>query len=381
MPSNTQRNPDLQQKLRRLPAVDALRGMVIVLMTVDHASFAFNAGRYVSDSIVMYQPGSAIPTAQFLLRSLTHVCAPTFVFLAGLALAFSITAKHARGIPDSRIDTDLFVRGLFILALDPLWMSFGFGGRTVFQVLFAIGGSMCCMVLLRRLGIRELLAIGLLLMIGSEALAGLAIWLGDGRRAGIAGTLLITGGRLDGFGFVIYPLVPWLAYMILGWICGRLLQDGIIKNPARWFAFIGTMLLLLFLVVRGPNGYGNMLLYRDDLSLLQWLHVSKYPPSLTFASLTLGLMCLGLAVFFKLYTDDPIITGDPLLVFGRTPLFFYVLHVHLLSSSAVLLGLWKTGGLVETFIAAASILLILYPLCRWYAGLKKSHPKSVLRFV
>ena len=91
MPSNTQRTPALQQQIGRLPAVDAMRGMVMVLMTVDHTSFAFNAGRYVSDSIVMYQPGSAIPAAQFLLRWMTHICAPTFVFLAGLALAFSIT--------------------------------------------------------------------------------------------------------------------------------------------------------------------------------------------------------------------------------------------------------------------------------------------------
>ena len=381
MPSNTQRSPALQQQLRRLPAVDAMRGMVMVLMTADHASFAFNAGRYVSDSIVMYQPGSAIPAAQFLLRWMTHICAPTFVFLAGLALAFSIRAKHARGISDNSIDTDLFVRGLFILALDPLWMSFGFGGRTVFQVLFAIGGGMCCMVLLRRLGLRALIAIGLLLMIGSEALAGLAIWLGDGRRAGIAGTFLITGGRLDGFGFVIYPLIPWLAYMILGWVCGSWLRDGKIKNPARWFAFAGLILLFLFFIVRGLNGYGNMLLYRDDLSLLQWLHVSKYPPSLAFGSLTLGLMCLCLSIFFKLYATGSIFSGDPLLVFGRTPLFFYVLHVHLLSGSAALLGLWRAGGLVETFIAALSVLMVLYPLCRWYAGLKKSHPNSVLRFV
>ena len=363
----------------RLPAVDAMRGMVMVLMTVDHASFAFNADRYVTDSFVMYVPGSDIPTAQFLLRWMSHICAPTFVFLAGLALAYSIANKQFRGIPARQIDFDLLIRGALILALDPLWMSLGFGGRTVFQVLYAIGGGFCCRALLRRLGLRTLFAIGLVLMLGGEALAALAVWLGDGQRAGPIGSFLVTGGRIGTFAFVLYPLLPWLATMLLGWVCGRMLQQEIIKNPAKWFAAAGTSLLTLFILIRGLNGYGNMLLYRDDLSLLQWLHVSKYPPSFTFACLTMCLMCLGLALFFKLYANGSSFSGDPLITFGRTPLFYYVLHVHLLSGSARTLGLWKSGGLGETFTATALTLLILYPLCRWYSGLKKGYPGSILR--
>ncbi len=369
------------EQQKRLPAVDVMRGMVMVLMTVDHASYAFNAGRYVTDSSVWYQPGSVLPAIQFLVRWMTHICAPSFVFLAGLVLAYSIARKQSRGISENRINVDLFIRGLFIMALDPLWMSFGFGGRTVFQVLYAIGGGLCCMVLLRRLGVRILLVIGLVLMLGSEALAGLAIWLGDGQRSGLLGAFLATGGRLGKFGYVLYPLLPWLAYMILGWSCGRLLENGTMKNPVQLFAAAGALLMVLFLVIRGLNGYGNMLLYRDDLTVLQWLHVSKYPPSLTFAFMTLSWMCFGLALFYRIYTNGRIFSGHPLLVFGRVPLFFYVLHVHLLSVGAVLLGLWKAGGLKETFMATAVVLLILYPLCRWYADLKRSHPRSILRFV
>lgn len=365
----------------RLPAVDALRGVVMVLMTVDHASYAFNAGRYVTDSMAWYQPGSAIPAVQFMVRWMTHICAPTFVFLAGLALALSIARKQTRGVADQRIDADLIIRGLFILALDPLWMSLGFGGKTVFQVLYAIGGGFCCMVLLRRLGMGTLLVMGMGLMVGGEALAGLAVWLGDGQHAGPLGAFLATGGRLGDFGYVLYPLLPWLGYMILGLGCGRLLEHGTIKNPTRWFASAGAILLGSFVVIRGLNGYGNMLLYRDNLGILQWLHVSKYPPSLAFGLLTLGLMGLGLALFFKIYAYGRAFSGDPLLVFGRTPLFFYVLHVHLLSGSAVLLGVWKTGGLADAFMAAAVVLLALYPLCRWYAGFKRSRPGSILRFV
>ncbi len=368
------------QRVERLPAVDALRGLVMVLMTVDHASYAFNAGRYVTDSIAIYQPGSVIPTIPFLIRWMTHICAPTFVFLAGLVLVYSIAAKKERGETDRRIDIDLLIRGLILLALDPLWMSLGFGERTILQVLYAIGGGLCCMALLRRLGIRALLTVGGLLMIGSEALVGLAVWMGDGQRPGPVGALLATCGEFGQFAFVLYPLLPWLAYMILGFGCGRLLHAGTIRAPVKWFLLAGILLMGLFSVVRGLNRYGNMLLYRDDLSLVQWLHVSKYPPSLTFALMTLGLMSLLLALFFRIYARGDGVASNPLLVFGRTPLFFYLLHVHLLSGSAVLLGLWKSGGLSETMIAAAAVLVLLYPLCRWYAGLKQSYRRSPLRF-
>jgi uncharacterized membrane protein len=373
--------PDDAQPYDRLPAVDAMRGLVMVLMTADHASFAFNAGRYVTDSVAWYSAGSAIPAVQFLVRWVTHVCAPTFVFLAGLAMAFSIARRHEAGFSDRRIDIDLLIRGLFLMALDPLWMSFGFGGRTVFQVLYTIGGGLCCMALLRSLDTAALLIFGGVLMLGSEILAGVAILAGDGKAAGPVGAFLAAGGRLGDFGYVIYPLLPWLAYMILGMGCGRLLLQNQIRNPARWFATAGTALLVLFFIVRGLNGYGNMLLYRDDMSLLQWLHVSKYPPSLSFASMTLGIMCLGLALFFHVYTKDRGFDKNPLLVFGRVPLFFYLLHVHLLSGSAKLLGMWKAGGLFETFIAAGVALIVLYPLCWWYAVLKRKRRNSVLRYI
>ena len=148
----------------RLPAIDAMRGIVMVLMAMDHASHVFNAGRYVRDSFVWYRAGSEIPAAQFLTRWVTHLCAPTFLFLAGFVLALSVAKRQARGDPERAIDGDMIKRGIFILLLDPLWMSFGFGEGTVLQVLYAIGASLCCMALLRRLGARGLFAITLVLL-------------------------------------------------------------------------------------------------------------------------------------------------------------------------------------------------------------------------
>lgn len=365
----------------RLTAIDAMRGIVMVLMALDHASHAFNAARFVRDSAAWWVPGTEIPTVQFLLRWVTHLCAPTFLFLAGLVLALSIARRQARGESERAIDGFVLKRGIFIVLLDPFWMSFGFGEGVLFQVLYAIGASFCCMVVLRRIGDRILLAIGLVIILLGPALAALALRAGGG-KPGFFGALLITGGPIVHKVYVLYPLLPWLAFMILGWVCGRylLLKSG--DGPIGFF-FIktGLVLLAVFGVVRGFNGYGNMGLLRDDWSILQWLHVSKYPPGISFAALELGLMFLLLALLCAWYKKRPGSPANPLLVFGRTPLFFYVIHVHLLTAAAYLLGMHKTGGLKESVAATLLVLLMLYPLCRGYGQIKKSQPWRILRYL
>jgi uncharacterized membrane protein len=236
------------------------------------------------------------------------------------------------------------------------------------------------MIGLRRLDVRLLLIIGLAIILFEEAFAGLVLWAGDG-KPGFFGAPLITGGRIMDKAFVLYPLLPWLAFMILGWVCGRYLLSTKITLPIGLFVKAGLGSLIVFLVVRGINGYGNMALLRDNLAVVQWLHTSKYPPSISFSAYAMGIMFLLLALLGAWYQKRPGSPGNPLLAFGRTPLFFYVIHVHLLTASAHLLGMYKTGGLIETFVAALLVMVILYPLCRWYGNLKKSYPGSFLRYI
>ncbi len=375
------KNSSSVPNISRLPAIDAMRGIVMVLMAMDHASYAFNAGRYARDSFAWYPAGSEIPAAQFLTRWVTHLCAPTFLFLAGFVLALSVARRQARGVPERGIDRDILIRGIFIILLDPLWMSIGFGGNVTFQVLYAIGASFCLMVPLRRLSPVFLCLICLGLFIFGEELVQLTGWAGGAKPAGSAGTLLITGlDKVIGV-FVLYPLFPWLAYMILGWVYGKYMLGKMRFHPVGFFTMSGVLSIIVFLIVRGFNQYGNMWLLRYDNSILQWLHVSKYPPSLSFAALEMGFMFLILAFLFAWYRNRNASAINPLQVFGRTPLFFYIIHLHLLAAAAWLLNMQKTGGLAEAYLATVVALLVLYPLCRWYGNFKRARPQSLLRYL
>lgn len=366
----------------RLPALDWMRGLVMILMTIDHASGALNAGRLITDGALMYKPGAALPADQFLTRWMTHLCAPSFVFLAGAALALSVEKQLAAGGDARKIDGFILRRGLLIASLDLVWMSWAFlkPGLFLLQVLYAIGMGLVCMIALRRLPTRWLLGVGLGLVAGSEALAGLVVRASGGKPGLLAG-LLLTGGRFE-WGFVAYPLVPWLAMMVLGWSFGRWLRGGP-ERPERLLAVGGAGALAVFGIVRGLNAYGNWALHREGGSVVQWLHVSKYPPSISYTALELGIGALCLAALFVVQRRPggaPVWTA-PLLVLGQTALFFYVLHVHLLKLAATLLGLDHRGGLRETYLGALGAIVVLYPLCVLYRRYKQAHPLGWTRYL
>lgn len=363
----------------RLAPLDWLRGLVMLLMTVDHASEVVNKGRLFSDAVWFYKPGTWLDPAQFFTRWITHLCAPTFVFLAGASLALSVSRRVARGESAGGIDRFLITRGLVILLADPLWMSPVFlgPGRVLFQVLYAIGGSMLCMALLRRLPRAWLLGGSLAFIVGGEALIGAGLHLAHGQPT-VPLALLLSGGQFDHF-IVAYPLLPWLAILVLGWSAGSYLLVTSPERAARSFAVAGAGSLLVFGLVRGQNGYGNLLLYRDDGSLVQWLHVSKYPPSLSFTTLELGISWLLLAAAFAGARAGARLT--PLLVLGQTALFYYLLHVHLLELGARATGYAHQAGIAGAFVAAGLAALVLFPACVAYRRYKAAHPDGLARYV
>ena len=365
----------------RIAAIDWIRGLVMILMVIDHASMAFD-GHHVAEDSAIYANSEnvALPAAEFFTRWIIHLCAPTFVFLAGTALALSVERRMTKGVSGWEIDKSILVRGAIIAALDPTIISLG-SGRWTFQVLFAIGLSMMCMAPLRRLPSWVLVSLGLGWMVLGEIPTSWA-WRPPGSAAPLAAFTIATYGT-DTL-IVKYPLLPWLAMMVLGWVFGRNLLlfgrgQGRI-SPAMVLCIAGVVGLAIFGVVRSYQGYGDMFLHRSGNSWQQWLHVSKYPPSLSFSSLELGLFCLCLA---GLMTLEPVIGVRPngvLLVFGQTAMFFYLVHRLLLEVPATYFGLRGAGNLVTTYAVSGALLVALYPACRWFRTQKANHPHSALKY-
>jgi uncharacterized membrane protein len=369
-------------KTTRIAAIDWMRGLVMVLMVIDHASMAFDGSHLDYDS-AMY-PGTAtapLPGAAFLTRWLTHICAPTFVFLAGVALALSTERRVAKGANAWEIDKNILTRGAIIALLDPTIISLG-SGRLNFGVLFAIGVSMMCMALLRRLPSWSLLAFGL----GWIALGEFPtdwVWDPPGSAAPPAALLVATYGS-DAMA-IKYPLIPWLSMMLLGWVFGRHMLQFSSGNarvsPRNVLLIAGVVALAVFAVVRGSQGYGDMFLPRTDDSWQQWLHVSKYPPSLAYATLELGLLSVCLAFLMTIEPYIGVRKNGVFLVFGQTAMFFYIAHRLLFEVPATYFGLRGVGDLGTTYVVAFAMLLLLYPACLWYRSFKAAHPSSFLKYL
>jgi uncharacterized membrane protein len=364
------------ERTRLLP-IDWLRGLVMVLMTVDHASGAFNGGRLFGDSTLFYRAGTPLPADQFFTRWMTHLCAPTFVFLAGFVLLLSVERRRSRGQSEGTITRFIVTRGLLIAALDPLWMVWVFGSprQPVLQVLYAIGMSFVALAFLRQLPPLLLGAIGLVLCVVDEPLA--ASLANSGPAVGAVLRLLLVPGTVGPF-LVGYPLIPWLAIMLLGWAAGDIAR----REPEhfrRWLVLAGLAALVVFVVVRDLNGFGNAGLLREDGSIVQWLHTSKYPPSLAYTSCELGLAWLLLAAFSS--GPIPRWPASVLTPLGQNAFFFYLLHVHLLEGAAELFGLHHKAGLGATYLSAAVAIAVLLPACRAYGRYKRAHPNSWAQYI
>lgn len=311
----------MDKSAQRIAAIDWLRGIVMILMALDHTSWFFNTNRIFADSILLYETGNLFATDQFLTRWITHICAPTFVFLAGTSIAISNIQRREQGINNSVIDRELLLRGAFIALLDLCVFSLA-SEKFILQVLYAIGISMMLMVPLQRLGARMVFFLAILILAGSELLL-MALWQPGGE---VPLWLALTFAPVFGETYtVLYPALPWLAIMMLGWVFGERLMS---RQPGLWplerlLMVSGLSALILFVLIRSIDGYGNLFMHLEGNTLVHWLHISKYPPSLAYTVLELGLMAIIFALLIRLETVKAVINNNgSILVFGQTALFF-----------------------------------------------------------
>ena len=364
----------------RVQAIDILRGLVIVLMALDHVR------EYFTD--VRFRPLDLTQTdvALFFTRWITHYCAPLFIFLAGVS-AWLVGGRCTR----SELTRFLVTRGFWLVVLEFTVVTFAwtFNLRYDFglmmQVIWAIGMSMIFLALLARLPLGWITAIAVAMIAGHNLLDGIGP-----ETFGAAAPLwaVLHVQQPIAIGFVSYPLIPWIGVMALGYVMGGLFE----LEPARrrrLLLILGSAMIVAFVVLRLANVYGDphpwSVQSSATFTVLSFLKVHKYPPSLLYLLMTLGPGLL-LLVWFENRRGA---LASVLEVFGRVPLFFYVLHIVLAHALAGAVALWAgygTSVLTEFFPDFPPewgyglpvvygvwllVLALLYPLCRWFAEVKR----------
>jgi uncharacterized membrane protein len=370
----------ISRRASRLLPLDALRGLIIVLMALDHANHFIaqqhSPGEYWGGTFPVYHD-----TLAFLTRLVTHLCAPGFFFLMGVGMVLFANSRRRRGWSEWAIIEHFLIRGGLLIALQLLvvnraWeLSAGGWGLDIYiGVLFALGGTMILGSLMLWLKPKYLLALTIVLVLGTELLTpDPGRWNQLFQR--LDRLLLVPGGNLELW--VNYPVLPWLGVATFGMVFGYWLVDDPRRAFKRALGF-GATFVLAFLVLRYLDGFGNIR-PREGNTWVDFLNVVKYPPSITFNLLTMGVNLILMGLFARA-SEGLQQFFQPLVVFGRVPLFFYLTHLFLYAG----LGLWLTPngtGIPNMYAYWLLGLVILYPLCLWYGQLKHRQPaNSILRF-
>ena len=371
---------------RRINSIDILRGIVMIIMALDHTRDYFSGFKYEPTDL---QHASS---AMFFTRWITHFCAPVFIFLAGTSTFLSMRKGKSR-LEQSR---HLFTRGLWLIILELTvvyfgWM-FSFKYHMVFlQVIWATGWCMIFLSLLIFLPRKVILFISLALIFGHDSFDTFH----PAGHVGILWTILHVQGPLTFHHhtiYIIYPLIPWIGVMAAGYCFGEIFTKGE-KEQKKWLYGIGLSAIALFIILRSLNGYGDPTPWEKQATpwrtVLSFLSDRKYPPSLLYLLMTLGPAITLLPLLEKMKGK---IAGI-FLVYGRVPLFYYILHIYLLHLMAVIAGHFSSGntttGLFDhpgyplyiVYILWLSAVVILYFPCRWFMRIKMSHRKWWLSYL
>jgi len=336
--------PHTSPAAARLQSIDALRGLVILFMLLDHVRETFFLHHQVGDPMAVATTSPDL----FASRLLAHVCAPVFVFLTGLS-ACLYGARQGGGRASASVF--LLQRGLFLVALELTLVNFAWTFQwpptvVYLQVIWVIGLSMLALAALLWLPRNVLIALGVVLVAGHNLLDGLHFPAGHALH--IPWAVLHDRGWIEVSDSLrlrtSYPLLPWIGVIALGYAAGPWFQASAdAQGRQRRLLAWGASLLVGFAVLRAWNGYGDKPWVPGETALataMSFFNVTKYPPSLLFIALTLGIGLLVLRAFERL----PAGSGGlrVLAVFGAAPMFFYLLHLYVLK--AMYLGALAAWG-------------------------------------
>ena len=364
---------------QRLLSIDALRGLVIIFMLLDHVRETFFLHRQVVDPMNI----DATDPSLFFSRTLAHLCAPVFVLLTGLS-AFLYGEKY-QGKRD--VSAFLFKRGLFLVVLEFTLVNFAwtfqFPPTVIYlQVIWAIGISMIALAALVWLPRPLLLVLGVAIIAGHNLLDSLHF--APGSAMHVPWAILHDRGWIE-FSDSLrlrtsYPVLPWIGVIALGYCMGPwFARAASAATRQRCLLLAAAGALSGFVALRLLNGYGEAQWFAHDhaiQTLMSFFNITKYPPSLLFLALTLGIGLLLLLGFERAGQRKWI---SILAVFGAAPMFFYLLHLYVLKllylASVALFGLnhgdyFGFDSIGPVWLTSVLLAAALYVPVRWFAGLK-----------
>ncbi|MBK6392780.1 MAG: DUF1624 domain-containing protein [Saprospiraceae bacterium] len=389
----------------RIQSIDILRGLVMVIMALDHVrDFFFKADISDGGGSLATSPTDLDTTTPglFFTRWITHFCAPIFLLLAGTS-AYLITQKK----PLKEVSLFLLKRGIWLVFVEIIIITFGWTFNPLFnvlilQVIWAIGISMILLSFIIYLPFRIIFLIGVLIVIGHNLLDYSII------KTALQGGFLSDLIYFANFSayelgtnhmlMIVYAFLPWTGVMILGYCLGKIFENHVDAEKRKKYLWRGGVsLLLLFIIVRTLNGYGDPMPWGSHhrggfFTFLSFINVNKYPPSLDFLSLTLGIGMLLLLMFENLQNKLTAVFN----IYGRVPFFYYVLHFYIIHLIAVIIffingfasrQIVTPGspfffrppelgyGLIGVYVIWIIVVLILYPMCKKYDIYKTSHIK------
>ena len=389
-------------KSERLLSVDALRGLVMIIMALDHTREFFHSGA------MSFQPEDLSRTTPvlFFTRWITHICAPVFMFTAGLGAFLWLR----RGRTTSQLAPYLWKRGLWLVILELTVLRFAmnfslFKGVVLLSILWALGWSMVALGFLARVPIPVLTALSIS-VIATHNLADPVEASQFGAAAFIWNILHQPGLFQVGGASVLsaYPVGPWVAVMAAAFCFGPVVTLDPLRRRS-WMVRIGVGLSLSFLVLRWINAYGDPSRWSEQangMTVLSFFRCTKYPPSLDFLLMTLGPALLLMAMLDRL----ALTRSNPLIVFGRVPLFYFLVHLYVIHGLTIPFALlrYRRAGFLLTpspslggpagvypadygyplwvvYLVWVGVVVLLYPVCRWFAGLKERRSDWWLSYI
>jgi uncharacterized membrane protein len=390
-------------RTNRIASIDILRGIVMIIMALDHTRDYFHKPAFLYDPLDLTQTTPII----FLTRWITHFCAPTFVFLSGVS-AFLASQKKTKN------EASLFLikRGFWLVLVEIVVVTFGITFKPytliVWQVIWAIGWSMIFLGMLMRISYKLVLITGVVLVFGHN-LFDKVIHLPDTGAGGIVSTIFFRANPSfipvgnNFFIADIYAILPWTGVMLLGFSMGQWFKkDFPAAKRKKLLLITGVSLIVLFILLRSTGLYGNPDLWERQNTLikdiLSFINTDKYPPSLLYLCMTIGPACLFLALTENIKSK----WADIVSVYGQVPFFYYILHFYLLHILVVIFFYASGHGNAEivdpntffnfrpvnfgyklliVYIIWIGVVGLLYFPCRWFSKYKKTHTQWWLSYV